>query len=180
MSTLTSTSTLTIADAAVAVESISLTVLPVPSSGGGRGRLIHPSLGTYDYPMPPDRVVNMRGAAIIAPIWASTKTLLGAANTLFAGDVRDVIAKENWTQSLVYGGTAHIDMLLAMWMNAPDPSVATVQWYPNYVTTLGYNVALLDCKLGDESITTYVGLHNAGHERGPLVLTMRLLSLIEA
>jgi hypothetical protein len=154
-----------------------LTVLPVPVGATGRGRLIHPTFGTYDYPMPPDEWVNLRGDAIIAPIWASTKTLLGAANTLFVGDVRDVICEERWTQGIVYGGTAHADALIAMWSNPPDPSVAYVQWFPNYSSTQGFNVVLLGLTLGQKDITTS-SLSHGGHDRGPLILRLRIASRI--
>lgn len=174
MSTLTSSATLTIADAAVAVESIALTVLPVPASSTGRGRLVHPSLGSYDYYRPPDEWEGVRGDLIIPAIWASTKTLLGAANTLFVGDVRDVIVEERWTQSLV-GPTSFADMLIAMWTNPPDPSVAYVQWYPNYASTFGFNVVMLNLTLGGRGVSTDKVSHG-GRDRGPMVLRMRIAS----
>lgn len=172
MSTLTSSATLTIADAAVAVETIVLSVLPVPTAATGRGRLIHPSFGTYDYTRAPDATENMRGDLVIAPLWASTKTLLGAANTLFAGDVRDVIVEERWTQPVACE-LAHLDALLAMWTAPPDPSVAYVKWWPNYTSPLGFNVVLLGLSAGGQGITT-TALRYQGWVRGPVVLRMRI------
>ena len=128
MTTLTASATLTIGDASTVTESISLLVLPVAGSYEGTGRLVHPTFGTYDYERPPDEWTNLDGDALIAPIWASTKTLLGAANTLFAGNLRDVIVEERWTQP-VCCLAAHLRALLPMWMNPPDPSVAYVEWY---------------------------------------------------
>lgn len=181
MSTLSSTATLTIADAAVAAESITVTVLPAPTGGSGPGRLVHPdpALGTFDYWRPPDETSGMLGAgAVIRPIWSSTKTLLGAANTLFAGDIRDVMIEERWTQTVVFT-QAQLEMMVAMWTQPPDPSVAYVQWYPSYLNGLGFNVVLLDLKAGPggEGITT-TPLRNAGWVRGPVVLRMRLISQI--
>ncbi len=174
MSTLTSSATIAIADAAVVTESIALTVLPAPVAGSGSGRLIHPDIGTYDYTRPPDEWVNLRGDIIVAPIWASTKTLLGAANTLFAGDVRDVIVEERWTQGIV-GPTSHADMLIAMWTNPPDPSVAYVQWWPNYSSDFGFNVVMLSLTLGGRDITTStLSKATTYRDRGPLVLRMRI------
>lgn len=172
MSTLTSSATLTIAAASVAVESVNLTVLPVPASNTGRGRLIHPSIGTYDYTRGPDEWVNLDGDAIVSPIWASTKTLLGAANTLFMGDIRDVVVEERWTQAICCE-ISHLRALMAMWMNPPDPSVAYVQWYPTYSSIQGFNVVLLGLTLGGKEITIN-SLSHAGWVRGPLVLRMRI------
>lgn len=172
MSTISSSATITIADAAVVVESITISVLPAPMAGSGRGRLIHPTLGTFDYDRPPDEWEGFRGDVIIPPVWASTKTLLGAANTLFAGDVRDVVVEERWTQSLV-GATSFVDMLLAMWSTPPDPSVAYVQWYPNYASAEGFNVVMLAMSLGTKNITT-ASLSHQGIDRGPMTLRMRI------
>ena len=172
MTTLTSTATLVIANAAIAIDSISLTVLPVPATGTGRGRLVHPTFGSYDYERPPDEWEGIRGDAIISPIWASTKTLLGAANTLFVGDLRDVIVEERWTQSLV-GSSSFVDALIAMWQNPPDPSVAYVQWFPNYCSAESFNVVLLGLTLGSKGITTAT-VSKQQRERGPMVLRMRI------
>lgn len=173
MSVITSSATLTIADAATAVDSLTITVIPAPVSSTGRGRLIHPSLGSFDYARPPDEWSNMRGDAIIPPVWASTKTLLGAANTLFAGDLRDVICEERWTQPVI-ASTDFADMLIAMWVNPPDPSVAYVEWWPNYTTDQGFRVVMLGLTLGGKDITTH-SLSHGGYDRGPLVLRMRLV-----
>ncbi len=177
MATLLSSATLPIADASVLTESISLVVLPAPTTQTGTGRLIHPTFGTYDYTRGPDQWTNMRGAAVIPPIWSSTKTLLGAANTLFAGDIRDVICEEAWVQPTACE-VEHLDALLAMWANPPDPTVAYVQWYPNYTTELGFNVIMLDLTLGGKDITITSQVHN-GWVRGPLRLRMRIISQIE-
>jgi hypothetical protein len=176
MSVLTSSATLAIADGAYEYESVIVTVLPAAMDGTGTGRLTHPSLGSYDYERPPDEWTNMRGDAVIAPIWATTKTLLGAANTLFAGDLRDVIVEERWTQSIVWKSSM-VDMLLSMWTTPPDPTVAFVQWFPSYANDLGFNVVMIGMTLGGRDITT-TSLSHGGYDRGPLTLRMRIVSRV--
>lgn len=173
MSILTSSAALTIADAATAVETIVLSVLPAPTNSSGTGRLIHPSFSAYDYTRAPDATENMLGDLVIAPLWSSTKTLLGAANTLFAGDVRDVIVEEHWTQAIACE-LSHLEALIAMWTTPPDPSVAYVKWWPNYISSLGFNVIILGLSAGGRGITT-TALRNLDWVRGPVVLRMRIV-----
>lgn len=172
MTTLTASSTITIGDGPTVSESTSLLVLPAAGAYEGPGRLVHPTFGTYDYERPPDAWTNMDGDALIPPVWASTKTLSGAANTLFVGTLRDVIVEEQWTQS-VCCRIEHVRALLAMWMNPPDPSVAYVEWYPTYTSALGFKVVLLGLTLGGKDITL-TSLSHQGYVRGPLVLRMRI------
>lgn len=174
MTTLTASATLTIGDAATTTDSTSLVVLPVAGANEGPGRLIHPnpSIGTYDYTRPPDESEGIRGDVIVPPVWASTKTLLGAANTLFVGNLRDAIIEERWTQSVACE-LSHLDMLIAMWTNPPDPSVGYIEWYPTYTSTLGFKVVILNLTAGSKGITT-TPLRNQGWVRGPVVLRMRI------
>lgn len=150
MTTLTNSAIFTVGDAATAVESVALTILPAAASGSGSGRLIHPTLGTYDYSHMPDQWTNIDGDIIVAPIWSSAKTLIGAANTLMQGHVRDVTVTERWTFAVP---VAHLRALLLHWQNPPDPSVGFVQWWPNYTSTLGFKVALTDLTVGSEAVT---------------------------
>lgn len=176
MTTLTSSATITVGAGTTAVDTTTLTVLPAIGTGTGRGRLIHPSLGIYDYPRGPDAWSRMDGDSIDPPIWGSTKTLDGAANTLFKSNIRDTIKEERWTQSIA-GELDFVRMLIAMWTNPPDPSVAYVQWYPNYTNAHGYNVILLDLTVGGQDITL-TPLTKQGWVRGPMVLRMRIASRI--
>lgn len=177
MTILTSSATITVGDGATATDSVQITVLPVAGAQQGRGRLIHPSLGTYDYPTGPDEWTNIDGDVIIAPIWASTKTLVGSANTLFVGNLRDVTVEERWTQSVACR-IEHVRALLAFWMNPPDPSVAYVEWYPSYTSALGYKVILLDLTLAGKAVTI-TSLSHQGWARGPLVLRMKIAGRVE-
>jgi hypothetical protein len=97
MTTLTAATTFSIGASTTVVESAQTTILPVIASGTGRGRLVHPTLGTYDYEQMPDEWVNVDGDVLIAPIWSSVRTLDGDANTLWQGDIRDVEVEEHWT-----------------------------------------------------------------------------------
>jgi hypothetical protein len=177
MTILTSSATIAVGDGATAVDSVQLTVLPAVSVSSGRGRLVHPSLGTYDYVRGPDEWTNIDGDAIIPPIWASTKTLLGSANTLFVGNLRDVTVEERWTQS-VAAEIDHVRTLLAFWMNPPDPSLAYVEWYPTYTSNLGYKVILLSVTVGGKEITLSSLVHQ-GWVRGPIVLKMKIAGRVE-
>lgn len=172
MTTITSTATLTIGDAATVTESTSLLILPVAGASEGTGRLVHPTFGAYDYERPPDSWTNMLGDALISPVWASTKTLDGAQNTVFAGALRDVVIEEAWNQS-VCCSIDHLQALLAIWMNPPDPSVAYVEWYPSYISSLGFKVVILGLTVGGKEITQTPLVHQ-GWVRGPLVLRMRI------
>lgn len=172
MTTLTASATLTIGDAATTTEATSLVVLPVAGTNEGPGRLVHPTFGAYDYERPPDAWTNLDGDVLIPPVWASTKTLDGAANTLFVGSLRDVIVEEQWNQS-VCCSIEHVRALAAVWMNPPDPSVAYVEWYPSYSSAMGFKVVLLSLTLGGKDITL-TSLVHGGWVRGPLVLRMRI------
>jgi hypothetical protein len=179
MTTLTTTGTFTIGDGTLAETSTTLHILPAAGVGSGPGRLIHPTLGTYDYARPPDVWVNVDGDVIIPPVWASAKTLKGAANTLFAGDIRDVVVDEQWTQSVAVE-LAMARMLIAMWQSPPDPADGFVQWYPSYANDLGFKVVLLDLTIGQGGGISFTPLvkNGSGFVRGPVRLKMRIVDRV--
>jgi hypothetical protein len=160
-------------------------VLPAFPSGSGPGRLVHPTLGTYDYLQPPDEWVNLTGDVIIPPTWSDSLTLTGDSNSLWAGNIRDVTVEERW---LAAGGlamyTAQLAMFLSMFQTPVDPATGAVLWYPNYATTLGYKVAILDCSVagsgggGGRSVSGGVSLDvfsKGGFVTGAVSLTMKIL-----
>jgi hypothetical protein len=149
MTTLTASTTFSIGASSTVVESVQTTVLPVIAGGTGRGRLVHPTLGTYDYAQMPDEWVNVDGDVLIAPIWSSARTLDGDANTLWQGDIRDVQVEERWTYAV---SAAHMRAIVAMWQNPPDPDDGYVSWYPNYTNGNGYNVILENVSVGGEGV----------------------------
>lgn len=149
MTTLTSSATIVIGSGSAQVDSISIPILPVISAGTGKGRLIHPTLGTLDYPNCPDEWVNLDSDVIVPPIWTTTKTLQGSQNVLSSSDIRDAVVEEHWTGD-VNVTIGFLRQLIAFWCNPPDPvSGVPVQWWPNYTTALGFNVVLLNLQVGD-------------------------------
>lgn len=172
MTILTSQTTFTVGEAATETVAARLTILPVPAAGTGKGRLTHPTLGTYDYPSAPDEWSNIDHDAIIAPIWASTKTLDGAANTLFAGSLRAVVVEERWTGELS-ASIEMVRMLAAIWQNPPDPAADHVRWYPNYTSALGFKVIVLALEVGGQGINLDF-ISRQGWVTGNVVLRMRL------
>lgn len=165
MTTLTSSSTFTIGAGSAVVDSVSVPILPLLSPGTGKGRLIHPTLGTLDYENCPDEWVNLDQDVIIPPIWTTTKTLQGAANALWQGNIRDVIVEEHWTQE-VNVKTNFLRSLISFWANPPDPVSGTpVQWWPNYATTLGFKVILMNVQVGS-------GLKNVRERYDGIVLNV--------
>lgn len=149
MTTLTSATTFTIGASSTAIETAQVLILPTLAAGTGRGRLVHPTLGTYDYAHMPDEWVNVDGDVLIAPVWASTKALDGAANTLWQGNIRDVEVEEHWTFAV---SIAHLRSILAMWQDPPDPDDGYVKWYPTYLNALGYNVLMLSVTVGGQDV----------------------------
>lgn len=172
LATLNSEATFTIGEASTETASTVLTILPAIGEGTGPGRLVHPTLGTYDYEKCPDEWSNMDGDAIIAPIWASSKTLDGAANTLFSGNIRDVVIEERWIGDLSVS-LAMLRMLAAFWQNPPNPADGYIEWYPNYINELGFKVIILALELNGQGIN-FDYMARQGYVSGDLVLRMRI------
>lgn len=152
MATIQNSATLTIADAPTEQITTNVLVLPIAGVGEGRGRLIHPTLGTYDYLHAPDEWSNIDGDVIVPPIWQSSMTLDGGQNTLWPGHIRDVECSERWT-SPISMPMAMLRQLLAFWVAPPDPASAHIQWYPSYTTALGYDVIITAVTVGGREVT---------------------------
>lgn len=154
MTLLTATTNFTILDASPVVESITLSVVAAGAPGTGTGRMVHPTLGTLDYTLPPHEWTSMGEDAIISPIWASLQTLSSSANTLWPGNLRDVAPEERWIPSA--GLSMPLPMLkalIAFWMNPPDPAVGYIEWHPSYVTTLKYHVVITSVEVSGAPMT---------------------------
>jgi hypothetical protein len=147
------------------------------------GRLVHPTLGAYDYEVKPDEWVNIDADAIIAPTWASQRTLTSAANVLWPGHLRDTVVEERWK---ALGGLAmpmtQLRMLLDMWTTHVDPDVDYVRWYPNYITRVAFKVVLLNVSAGGQGLRfdDVVNYKNddgdyIGWMTAPVTLTLRLV-----
>lgn len=189
MTTLTSSATFTIGAGTPVIETAQITVLPALSGATGKGRLIHPTLGTLDYPNAPDEWINMDGDIIVAPTWATVKTLEGATNALWQGNMRDVTVQEVWIQELNVT-IAFLRQLIAFWTTPPDPVTGTpVQWWPNYTNALGFEVVLENLQVeGDgqglrdsllrEGVTLNALTQTAGWVSGKVTNTMRILGRV--
>jgi hypothetical protein len=194
MPTLTSSSTFTIADKSSLLAAADFQIFPSVSYPNGNGRLVHPTLGAYDYEQKPLQWLNLDGDVLIAPTWAGTKTLGGAAVSLWKGNLADVVCEERWTGA---GGlampVAQLRALLAFFTNPVDPAVAYVQWFPNYTSPAGFNVILADLlagSVGPSSVAKLTGLgrlavalddavnYGAGFVRVPVTLYLKLVSRI--
>jgi hypothetical protein len=148
----------------------------------GKGRLVHPSLGMYEYEVKPDEWVNIDADAIVPPVWASSRTLTGAANVLWPGNLRDVVVEERWKGE---GGISmpieQLRMLLSFWTTQPDPEEAYVEWYPTYITRVSFKVLLIGLTAGGQNIVlddvvNYRDLRGPdGWVTAPVVLQLRLV-----
>lgn len=175
---LTASTTFTIGASSTVVEETSVVILPAVAAGSGRGRLVHPTLGTYDYAQMPDEWVNVDGDVLIPPVWSSTRTLDGDANTLWQGDLRDVVIEEHWTFAVT---AAHVRAIVAMWQNPPDPDDGFVQWFPNYTNGNGYNVIMEAVSVGgagDNSVKFNYISKRFGFVVDDMVLKLRIVGRV--
>lgn len=177
MATLTSSTTFTIGDSATEAETTQITILAAPVDGSGSGRLIHPTLGTLDYEKCPDEWSNVDGDVIIAPIWSSSKTLVGSSNTLFAGHLRDTVVEETWIGTEASISVDMMRVLLSFWQTPPNPSTQYIQWYPNYTNQLGFNVILQAVDVNGAGVNlNYIA--RIGWVVGDVTLRMKIASRI--
>ena len=182
MPTLSSSTTVTIGAGSPAIEEISITSLPLPVGPPptGKGRLIHPTLGTYDYEHTPSSWDNIDADIIVPPTWASAKTLVGSANTLWIGNIRDVTCYERWdaeTGDLRMRMTM-LRMLLSFYQAPPDPASAQVQWFPNYTSNLGFKVALTSLTVGGQGVTLDTLATRQDWARRDVVLALTILGRV--
>lgn len=152
--TISSSATFQVAGGTTAAVQLTLPVLPVWPVESGYGRIIHPTIGAFDYETKPDEWMNIDTDVIIPPVWASTRTMTGAANVLWNGDIRDVVVEERWK---ALGGLAmpisQLRMLLMIWTNPIDPAEDYVRWYPNYISPLGFQVLPISVQVGGQGVT---------------------------
>lgn len=153
MPTLTNSATWTLGAASPAAEELDIPILPAASGATGRGRLVHPTLGSIDYEKAPDAWSGIDSDVLMPPVWASTKTLSGAANTLWRGHLRDAVATERWLGDDLSMSIEQLRLLLAVWQNPVDPAAGYLQWWPNYTTTLGYQVMMTDVSVAGQGVT---------------------------
>ena len=183
MTTLSATSSFPISAADTATETAEVFVLPVAGPGEGTGRLIHPTLGTWDYPYKPDRWRNFRTDIIVPPVWSSVTTLGGVANTLWSGKLGDVVVEESWNAGELAIEVADFDTLVAMWTAPPDPTLGEpdgyVQWWPSYACALGFHVIILGVTNGGGDGNEFDPVSEQGWIVGPLTIQMRIVGRVE-
>lgn len=149
MAVLTSSGVFPIADASLLVASVDAVVLPSVAFPNGTGRIVHPLLGSFTYQYKPDEWVNLDGDILIAPTWAATKTMKGAAHSLWLGDIADITVEERWlAPEGLCMPISQLRMLLNIWTTPVDPATGYVEWYPTYANNIGYYVIPLDLVVG--------------------------------
>lgn len=177
--TLTANGTFNVADQTPLSASASVVVQPPVTVGTGHGgRLVHPTLGTYDYSTSPDELVNIDGGPLYGPIWSHSATLGGGVDTVWEGSLRDTRVLERWgTIGDVGGPIALARMLWQFYANPPTPP-SYVIWAPTYATASTWNVAIVGVRVGAESYTLNQVLLARGYVPAPIELEMRVISAI--
>lgn len=173
MATISSNTSLVISPAAPTIETVAVSVLPLSANAIGTGRLTHPTLGILDYPYAPDAWEGVDTDLLIAPIWASTTTLSGVANTLWAGSVKDSQPVERWTSDISMP-MIFVRALLNFWMNPPAPETGYITWAPSYVNEHRYKVILLSVG-SSGGVLTMDYISRQGWLAGELELKMRVV-----
>jgi hypothetical protein len=152
--TITSTATIAVVPTIALQETFEFQVLPSFPVQTGFGRLFHPTIGMFDYAVKPDEWVNIDADAIIPPVWAATRTMTGSANVLWNGNITDVVIEERWKP---LGGLSmpvtQLRMLLLIWTTPVDPDLGYVNWYPTYVSPIGFKVLPVGLQVGGSGIT---------------------------
>lgn len=165
-----------VADASITSVSVTQIVQPPVGVGtGGRGRLVHPTLGVYDYANTPTETVNVDGDVCFGPIWSHEQTIGGGVDTQWPGYMRDVVVVERWAQGDVGSLLSHLRQLWAFFAN-PPASGAYVLWSPNYANANTYRVAIVAVTAGGEEYKIDRWLADKrGYTPSPVEIKMRVL-----
>ena len=184
---LSSNATFTVASSGTESANVTATVMPAVGYGsGGLGRLVHPTLGTYDYEWKPDQRVNLHGDVVYAPDWVHSKTVGGGALSVGSGKVGDPIVVERWNHGEGIVPLALVEALLLFLQNPPDIDAGSyVTWSPNYATSRTWNVAIVGLRVGGQEVTIDTWLSEQddgtvdGYTLGPCELALRIISEVE-
>ncbi len=176
--TLVATSTFNVTDQAPTTVAATAPVLPPVSYGaGGRGRLVHPTLGAYDYANTPDETVNLDGDICVPPIWSHTQTLGGGVDALWPSYPRDCEVIERWLQGDVGCPINHLRQLWQFFVNPPDPVTGSpIIWAPNYASPRTYKVFLVGLTAGGEQYKLNTRLARYGYAPTPVELKLRIFA----
>jgi hypothetical protein len=175
MPVLTAEDTFSIGDVTDPIEeSVQVTVISAPSYPTGKGRLSHPTLGTFDYEIAPTEWQNVGADMVIPPVWAHERTLTGNSSTLWKGYIGDLEAVERWIGSVVMR-VSQFSMLVDMWQNPPESG--QIVWTPNYANSHSYEVQMLSVSSGGSQGTTldYTSLQREGFVKGPVEVVYKVL-----
>ena len=179
MATFSTEATFAVGDTGVTVdESVTVNVTGPVTAPNGTGRLIHPTLGTYDYDIAPDEWGNVDADIIAPPIWSHSLTLTGAASAKWAGTIQDLEVYERWTGRLAVAA-GQLRMFVDMWQAPPDkPNY--LRWSPNYINNNTYNVQLVALSCGGQAGVNvdFTILQGRGFVKGPLEMTYRIVSKV--
>jgi hypothetical protein len=174
---LTASATFTVADSSAVSTSGQIIIQPPVGIGtGGKGRLIHPTVGTYDYLVRPTHTVNFDGEVAYPPVWRHTMTLGGGVDALWPGFIRDVEVIEHWATGEVGCPIDHLRMLWTLFANPPAVGVVPVIWVPNYASSAEFDVAIVDVTAGGKEYTLDRRLAEWGYAPQPVELKMRILA----
>ena len=180
MSTITNEATFAIGEATLTVETAEVMVLPIASPGAGAGRLIHPTLGTFDYEYSPDRWRGFHSDVVVPPVWSSVATMGGVISTLHDGSIEDVLVEEHWDDLAIT--TGQLDLFNSLYQAPPDPTLGTpsgyVKWFPSYASDLGFYVILLAVDVGGGQGMDLDPLVDQGWVQGPVTLRMRIVARV--
>lgn len=181
---LNSNASFAVADSGTESANVTATVMPAVGYGtGGLGRLVHPTLGTYDYQWQPDQRVNVHGDVIYTPEWLHSKTLGASALTLASGKVQDPIVIERWNFGDGMVPLALVVALLLFVQNPTDVDAGSyITWSPNYANSRTWRVAVVGLRVGGEQVTidSWLATQNDGtvngYTVGPCELALRIIS----
>lgn len=159
--------------------SVNATAIVLAAAGdvlADRGRLVHPTLGTYDYINTPNETLNIDGDITAPPIWTHEMTLGGDVDTNWSAFINDAKVIERWTMGDTGSTIEHLRALWLFFSNPPEDPIATpVLWYPNYANLNVYNVVLTAVRAGREGYTLDRRLLSYGYAPSPVELELRVL-----
>lgn len=176
---LSSNTSVSVADRTTASSDLTDTLLPPVGVGtGGRGRLVHPTLGTYDYANTPDETVNVEVVASMPPLWLHSQTISGAVETRWLGVLQGMRVVERWLNGDVGALLTHLNQLWTFYANPPNPDAASyVTWAPNYAHSAVYNVVIVGLRCGGTEYTLNQRLKGYGYAPQPVELEMSIVSV---
>lgn len=162
-------------ESSLTYDEVTVTVISAPVAPQGKGRLIHPTYGTYDYEIAPDEWQNLDLDILVPPVWQHDKTLTGGTSTRWAGYMRDLEVVERWLGRYAMRAQ-QFRMIVEMWRNPPTAPEYVI-WCPNYITANMYDVEIVSVSTGgSQGITLdYTLLQGEGFIKGAMEITYKVI-----